>query len=175
MKIAVGLTCLGAAAILSAAPAQAALTVSNAQSHNVTCVAGTCTATAADAILNVRDLKRLLKASDVTLVSGSMALDVVFAEKRKAGKDLLQVYHLARDELGDRQRDNLSRTVDVGHHGTCLGAGEAAKVGAQAQPNLVGVDRVNVDVDGYLRSARVVQPLQQRRTGGPQRFRAKNG
>ncbi len=62
-----------------ACPAQAALVVSKAQTSNVTCASGVCTATAADAVLNVKDLKRLLNAGDLTVASGSFAMDIDFA------------------------------------------------------------------------------------------------
>jgi hypothetical protein len=63
---------------IGACPAQAALVVSKAQTSNVTCASGVCTATAADAVLNVKDLKRLLNAGDLTVASGSTAMDIDF-------------------------------------------------------------------------------------------------
>jgi hypothetical protein len=76
-------TALATALVLAGAacPAHAALVVSKAATSNVACVAGTCSATAADAVLNVNDLKHLLAAGDVTVASGSMAEDIVFAAK----------------------------------------------------------------------------------------------
>src|ERR1700735_1605397 len=62
-----------------AAPAQAALVVSKAATANVGCDAGMCSATAADAVLNVKELKKLLRKSDAVLISGAAAQDIVFA------------------------------------------------------------------------------------------------
>ena len=45
--------------------------------------------------------------------------------------------------------------------------GEATEVGAQTQLDLVRVDRVDVEVDGHLRGAGGVEPVEQRRAGGP--------
>jgi hypothetical protein len=62
-------------------PAHAALVVSTAPTSNVTCSAGVCSAAAADAVLNVKDLRHLLAAGDVTVASGSVAQDIDFAAK----------------------------------------------------------------------------------------------
>ncbi len=64
-------------ALVSVTAAQAALVVSKAPTGNVDCVGGVCTATAADATMNVKQLRRLLNKHNVTLVSGSMAQDIV--------------------------------------------------------------------------------------------------
>jgi hypothetical protein len=56
---------------MAAAPcAHASLAISTAATSNVTCTAGTCTATARDAVLNVADLKALLQQGDVRVASG---------------------------------------------------------------------------------------------------------
>lgn len=73
------LPALLAVSCAAAGSAQAALTVAKHKTRNVTCESGVCTATAADAILNVKDLRDLLAASDVTLVSGSMAQDIALS------------------------------------------------------------------------------------------------
>jgi hypothetical protein len=65
----------------AACPAHAALVVSQAPTSNVACVSGVCTATAADAVLNLKDLKHLLNAGDVSIVSGSAAMDIDFDTK----------------------------------------------------------------------------------------------
>jgi len=57
--------------------AEAALVVSKAASHDVDCAGGVCTATAADAVLNVGQLKSLLNSADLALVSGAAAEDIV--------------------------------------------------------------------------------------------------
>ncbi len=67
---------LAAAAIAAIAPAQAALTISNRPTKNVTCGGGTCTATARRAVLNAADLAAMLASSDVTVVSGHKAQDI---------------------------------------------------------------------------------------------------
>jgi hypothetical protein len=71
-------------------------------------------------------------------------------EQRKSGKDLLQLHHLRRYELGDGEGDNLGRTVDVGDHAARFGSAEATEIGAQTQLDLVRVDRVDVKVDRHL-------------------------
>ncbi len=67
-----GLGLLGAAA-----PAQAALTISVQPTRNVVCDNQVCTASAADAVLNVGDLTALLAEGDLQVVSGRAAHDIV--------------------------------------------------------------------------------------------------
>jgi len=57
------------------APGEAAFVIGKGPTQNVTCdnYTGVCSATAADAVLSVRDLARLLRAVNVTLKSGSTA------------------------------------------------------------------------------------------------------
>jgi hypothetical protein len=61
---------LVASLAMAATGAHAALTISTAPTSNVTCSAGTCAATAPDAVLNVVDLKKLLARSDASVASG---------------------------------------------------------------------------------------------------------
>lgn len=70
-----------AASCAAAGSAQAALVVSKDATGNVACASGVCTATAADAVLNVKDLKQLLKQGDLTIASGAAALDIRVAAK----------------------------------------------------------------------------------------------
>ncbi|HEY1962606.1 MAG TPA: GLUG motif-containing protein [Rhizomicrobium sp.] len=59
--------------------AKAALVISKDPSRNVTCSNEfSCSATKANANLNVRDLSKLLNARDLTLIAGSEALDIDF-------------------------------------------------------------------------------------------------
>ena len=58
--------------------ANAAMVVSAGATQNVTCAAGVCTATAANAVLNVRDLTRALAHGDTALNSTDLAQDIVF-------------------------------------------------------------------------------------------------
>lgn len=58
------------------------------------------------------------------------------------------MHHLPRDELGDREPDDIDGLVDVGDDTSHLCAGEAARFGAQAEHDLVAVDGVDVKVDG---------------------------
>jgi hypothetical protein len=60
-----------------ALPAHALLTVSTHPTMRVSCSAGTCTATASKANLNVTDLQNMLAVSDVTLKPGSVASDIL--------------------------------------------------------------------------------------------------
>jgi hypothetical protein len=69
-----------AAAVAAAAamPAEAALVVSRQATSNVTCASGACTATAADAVLNIKDVRTLLAGGDLVIKSGSVAMDIAF-------------------------------------------------------------------------------------------------
>jgi hypothetical protein len=87
-------------------------------------------------------------------------------EQWEPSEDLLCVHHLARYELSDREGDDLCRIIDLGHHATGLCTGEPTQVGTQPQPDLIRVDCVDVEVDGNLRGAGAVEPLQQRCAGG---------
>jgi len=73
-----GLSIACATAFLLTSPlAHAALTISKKPTENVTCTATVCSATAAKAVLNAKDLTRLLKKNDVTVVPGSIAKTIV--------------------------------------------------------------------------------------------------
>lgn len=65
-----------ALAILLAGGAQAALSISDKTTSNVTCDSGVCTATAKKALLSVTDLTTMLVAGSVTVESGSEAQDI---------------------------------------------------------------------------------------------------
>jgi len=64
------------AALLAPASAHAALVIKAAPTSNVTCAGDTCTATAADATLNIKTLKTMLKRGNADVVSGSLAGDI---------------------------------------------------------------------------------------------------
>jgi hypothetical protein len=66
------------AAMIAGPAAHATLVVSKKPTQNMTCDRGTCSATAANAVLNIKDLKTLLHISDLTLVAGNTAQDIVF-------------------------------------------------------------------------------------------------
>jgi hypothetical protein len=68
-----------ASSLALAVPAHAALTIANAPDSNVTCSGSVCFATAADAVLNVRKLRRSLNRADMKVESGSAATDIVVA------------------------------------------------------------------------------------------------
>ncbi len=68
---------LVACTMIPAVPAQAALTISSDATSQVSCTSGVCTATAAQAVLNVNDLTAMLAGGNVTLVSGKKARDIV--------------------------------------------------------------------------------------------------
>ena len=61
---------------LPAISAHAGMTISQAATMNVTCSAGTCTATAPAAILNVTDLQNMLASGSVTVASGATATSI---------------------------------------------------------------------------------------------------
>ncbi|HEY1709646.1 MAG TPA: hypothetical protein VGG10_15365 [Rhizomicrobium sp.] len=64
-------------ASLCATAAQAALVVSKDPTSNVQCMSGTCSATAANAVLNVAELESQLASSAVTIQPGATAGDIV--------------------------------------------------------------------------------------------------
>lgn len=65
-----------AAAIAWVSSANAALVISNDPTSNVTCGAGVCSATAANAVLNATDLLNALAMGSVNVESGSDAMDI---------------------------------------------------------------------------------------------------
>jgi hypothetical protein len=69
---------VASALAVAAFPAHAALVVSQAPTSKVQCASGVCTATAANAVLNIADLKHLLATGDATVASGSKAMDIQF-------------------------------------------------------------------------------------------------
>ena len=69
---------LGLAVTLLATSADAAVTVSNKATQNMTCDAGVCVATARSAVLNATDLAIMIATSPVVIQSGSEAQDIVF-------------------------------------------------------------------------------------------------
>jgi hypothetical protein len=73
------LVCLAVLVLPAFSPAEAALTISSAPMANVTCAKAICTATAADAVLNVGRLQRMLAVENPKVVSGSIAGDIVIA------------------------------------------------------------------------------------------------
>jgi hypothetical protein len=64
--------------MLSVTAAHAALVISKEPSQNMTCDRGSCEATRADAVLNIKDLKKLLRGSDLTVSTGSATQDIMF-------------------------------------------------------------------------------------------------
>jgi hypothetical protein len=66
------------------------------------------------------------------------------------------VHHLTGYELGDGEGDNLGRTVDVGDHPARLCTGEATKIGAQTQLDLlrVGIRLGRPQAEGDAATAR---------------------
>lgn len=108
-----------AVALLAAGTAHAALVVSKAPTSNVDCVGGVCTATAADAVLSVSQLKSLLKAADLTLVSGAAAQDIVVrkAFSWKGGHTLtLDAYRgvLVADQVASQGEGGVSVITNDG-------------------------------------------------------------
>src|ERR1700743_3058738 len=69
----------GCVAILAAPQADAALVISSAPTSNVSCSAGICTATAADAVLNAAELAAMLASADTRVSSGDQAQDLEVA------------------------------------------------------------------------------------------------
>jgi hypothetical protein len=68
--------CGAAVAALLSGPAGAAVVISTAPTSNMNCSGGVCTATAANAVLNVSDLQAMLAGGNASVVSGSVASDI---------------------------------------------------------------------------------------------------
>ena len=83
------------------------------------------------------------------------------SEEREALENLLQVHDLPRDELGDREADDVDGLGDVGDDASDLCACQAAWYGAETKQDLVAVDRIDVEVDGDPGSAGADQPMKQ--------------
>ena len=68
-------TLLSAASLMLAfgSASHAAVTISNAKTHNMSCSGGICSPTKKNATLNVGDLQTMLAASDVTVTAGHHA------------------------------------------------------------------------------------------------------
>jgi len=66
-------------AALAVAPATASVIISTGKTTNMRCVANVCSPTAANAVLGARKLQKLLASANVTVKSGSGALDIVVA------------------------------------------------------------------------------------------------
>lgn len=54
--------------------------------------------------------------------------------------------YLPGDEFGDREPDDVHGAVEVGDDAPYLRAGQAVRLGAQAEDDLVAVDGVDVEV-----------------------------
>lgn len=79
-----------AVALLSAAGAQADVTISTHATAHMSCAAGTCTATGANAYLNVADLQTMLSGADLIVKSTAAAPDIrIAAGASLAGTHLL--------------------------------------------------------------------------------------
>jgi hypothetical protein len=75
------------------------------------------------------------------------------------------VDHLPGDEFGHREPDDVHGAVEVGDDTPHLRAGQAVRLGTQAEDDLVAVDGVDVEVDGCARAAGRRDPVQQRPGG----------
>ena len=60
----------------------------------------------------------------------------------------MELHDLTRGVFGDGEGDDVSDCVDIGHNAASFCPGQAAFVVAKAEPDLVGVDRVDIEVDG---------------------------
>src|SRR4051812_18313438 len=65
---------IAAALLMSNAAAQAEVSITDHATENMMCSAGVCSPTAKRAYLNVRELQRMLKRSDITVTTGSGAV-----------------------------------------------------------------------------------------------------
>lgn len=66
-----------AASVLACAAAQADVTISKAQTTNMSCAGGLCSPTASNAVLNATDLIAMLASGDVKVTTGSGATNIV--------------------------------------------------------------------------------------------------
>ena len=79
--------CVALALLLgTATAAQAQLVISKKPTSNVTCADGTCTASAAEAVLNAKDLKKMLQKGDLQLSAGP-ASSIQFVTKMTWTRD----------------------------------------------------------------------------------------
>ncbi len=96
-------------------------------------------------------------------------------DQRETVQDLLQVHDLPGKELRDREPDDIGRRVDVGDDAARLRAGQAARLGAESQHELVAVDGVDVEVDRDFRASGGGEPVQQRARRRAEVVRAERG
>jgi len=129
--------------------ARADLTISAQKSHDISCAAGTCTATASSAVLNVRQLRRMLSSSSVTVVSGSLAesIDVdaavTWASTKRLTLDAAQsiVFRQPLSVAGGGALDLLTNDGESGGSLVFAGAGTVSFL------NLVGA--LTIDGEPY--------------------------
>ncbi|HEY5048225.1 MAG TPA: hypothetical protein VII49_09415, partial [Rhizomicrobium sp.] len=69
MHLRAGFFALSVALVFAAAGAHADVTISSAQTQNMSCSGGVCTPTAKDAVLNVTDLTNLLASGNVEVTT----------------------------------------------------------------------------------------------------------
>lgn len=100
-----------AAGTVPAGGAQAALSVAYGNTVNVICSAGVCHATAANAVLGVQRLQRLLASGNVTLEAGSLANDITV----EAPVSWVSANGLTLDA---RHSIRIDRTIDVAGPGS---------------------------------------------------------
>lgn len=74
--------------LAASAAAHAAVVISSAPTQNMSCAAGVCAPTAADAVLNVGDLQTLMESQDVKVVTGSGAVDIAVTDAFSIGHTL---------------------------------------------------------------------------------------
>ena len=65
------------AAVLAGTAARADVTISKKPTQNMSCVAGVCSPTASNAVLNVNDLTDMLASGDVKVTTGSGATNIL--------------------------------------------------------------------------------------------------
>ena len=118
---------------VAATSADAALTISTSATRNISCSAGVCTATTANAVLNAGDLDNLLASSAVKVVSGSVAgaIDVKAALSWASANTLtLDAYTsiVVDKPLSIAGSGGLTLTTDDGGTGGTLSFGMAGYV-----------------------------------------------
>ncbi|HTT98944.1 MAG TPA: GLUG motif-containing protein [Rhizomicrobium sp.] len=125
---------LGTVSAFGINAARADLVISKGHTKNVTCDAGVCNATAADAVLSVKDLASLLAASDVSVFAEGVATDITMTSPLHWASS----HHLTLGAYGSL---NVKSTVTVqGTAGLTITTNVAGNGG---EYRLVGVGQIS--------------------------------
>jgi hypothetical protein len=129
-------------------PAQAKLAISTASTKNVSCQSGVCTATAADAVLNVSALQFLLASSSVAVKTGTVAIDIEVDAALtwvSANGLTLDAYRsiTINGRVSDAGSGPLVLTTNGGGKDGALGFGPTGKISFMGTTNALTIDGVS--------------------------------